>query len=140
MNITSMSNRELYKTLTGYDYPHGSSGGWTELNETANGENIDFSKAVDTAKLQEMKIGGNLSKIKASDRFERSDSIVFVELQAGNSEKSSDRFEYANDIDFNDKNVWRIVSSKAIIELGRGIEGGVPTKERIAEYLSLIHI
>ncbi|MCI9409177.1 MAG: hypothetical protein HFJ89_05115 [Oscillospiraceae bacterium] len=134
MNITSMSNRELYKTLTGYDYPHGSSGGWTELNETANGENIDFSKAVDTAKLQEMKIGGNLSKIKASDRFERSDSIVFVELQAGNSEKSSDRFEYANDIDFNDKNVWRIVSSKAIIELGRGIEGGVPTKERIAEY------
>ncbi|MDE6851743.1 MAG: hypothetical protein K2J67_04550, partial [Lachnospiraceae bacterium] len=103
MEITSMSNRELYKTLTGNDYPHGSSGGWTKFDENINGENIDFFKAVDTAKTQGMKIGSDLSKIKTSDRFERSDSIVFAELQANNSEKSSDRFEYANDIDFNDR-------------------------------------
>lgn len=76
MNITSMSNRELYKILTGYDYPNGKNVKPAELTETLDGERIDF----------------------------------------------------------NDINVWRTVTSRSIIELGRGIEGAVPTKERIAEY------
>lgn len=132
MEITSMSNRELYKTLTGNDYPHGSSGGWTKFDENVNGENIDFFKAVDTAKTQGMKIGSDLSKIKTSDRFESSDSIVFAELQANNSEKSSDRFEYANDIDFNDRYTNMVISSRSLMATCNG--GSVPTKESIAEY------
>lgn len=126
--ITSMSNRELYKTLTGYDYPHGSSGGWTELKETINGENVNISKAVDAAKAQEMTIESDLSKITMSDRFESSNKIVFAE----SNKKSSDRFEYTNDIDFNDRYTQMVIYTKSLMATCNG--GSVPTKESIAEY------
>lgn len=132
--ITSMSSRELYKILTGYDYPHGSSSGWTELKETINGENVDVSKAVDAAKAQEMTIGSDLSKITMSDRFESSDKIVFAELQAESSKKSSDRFESANDIDINDEHIQSVVNNYIKVSLGSSMPGGIPTKERISEY------
>lgn len=130
--ITSMSNRELYKTLTGYDYPHGSSGGRTELKETINGENVNFSKTFDAAKAQEITIESDLSKITMSDRFESSDKIVFAELQADSSKKSSDRFEYTNDIDFNDRYTQMVIYTKSLMATCNG--GSVPTKESIAEY------
>jgi hypothetical protein len=85
MNITSMSNRELYKTITGYDYPNTT----TTSDESAN-----------------------------------------------ESEKISNRdsFEYSDDMDFNDKYTQMVITSRTIIDLRRGIEGSIPTKERIATY------
>ena len=45
MNITSMSNRELYKTLTGYDYPYGKNEKLVKLTETLSGQCVDVDNA-----------------------------------------------------------------------------------------------
>lgn len=54
MNITSMSNRELYKTLTGLDFPSGAKSAdsaknttFVELNETLDiGNSTDHFKSL----------------------------------------------------------------------------------------------
>ena len=137
MNITSMSNRELYKTLTGYDYPHGAKSAgsaesteFVELNETLDiGNSTDYSKSlsIDPAALRDVKLQkGNNGILKSRDSFERSDGK--------NNKTSADSLKYANDIDFNDSYVKMVIYSRNFYDLSSGIEGGVPTKERIAEY------
>lgn len=94
MEITSMSNRELYKTLTGYDYPANASGNQIQKLSSSDSEPSSAN----------------------TDRFEYSDD------------------EYSDDMDFDDRYTKMVINSRAIIDLGSGIKGGVPTKERIAEY------
>ena len=137
MNITSMSNRELYKTLTGYDYPHGAKSAdsaknteFVELNETLDiGNNTDYSKmlAADTDIPSSVKQrNGNNGILRSRDSFEWSDEK--------NNKTSADSLKYSNDIDFNDSYVKMVIYSRNFYDLSSGIEGGVPTKERIAEY------
>lgn len=137
MNITSMSNRELYKTLTGYDYPHGAKSAdstksteFVELNETLDiGNNTDCLKmlAADTVIPSSVKLrNSNNGILRSRDSFERSDGK--------NNKTSADRLKYSNDIDFNDSYVKMVIYSRNFYDLSSGIEGGVPTKERIAEH------
>lgn len=132
-----MSNRELYKTLTGYDYPHGAKSAdstknisFVELNETLDfGKNTDYSKRLtaDTDIPSSVKLrNGNNGILRSRDSFEWSDGK--------NNKTSADRSKYSNDINFNDKYVQMVIYSRNFYELSNGIEGGVPTKERIAEY------
>lgn len=137
MNITGMSNRELYKTLTGYDYPGGAKSEdsakntkFVELNEALDiGNSTDHFKSLsaDQVILNDIKMHKrDASTLKLHDRLERSEK---------NYEKTqTDRPKRANDIDFNDKYVQMVIYSRNFYELSSGIEGGVPTKERIAEY------
>ena len=103
MEITSMSNRELYKTLTGYDYPHGAKSGdsaknirFVELNETLDiDKNTDHSKmlAADTDISSSVKLRNcNNGILRSRDSFEWSDGK--------NNKTSADRPKYSNDIDF----------------------------------------
>lgn len=137
MEITSMSNRELYKTLTGYDYPHGAKSEdstknirFVELNETLDiDKNTGYSKRLiaDTDIPSSVKLRNcNNGILRSRDSFEWSDGK--------NNKTSADRSKYSNDIDFNDKYVQMVIYSRNFYELSSGIEGGVPTKERIAEY------
>ncbi|MDE5991836.1 MAG: hypothetical protein K2G87_02170 [Oscillospiraceae bacterium] len=137
MNITSMSNRELYKTLTGYDYPNGAKSEdsaknteFVELNETLDiGNNTDYLKrlAADADIPSSVKLrNGNNGILRSRDSFEWSDEK--------NNKTSADRSKYANDIDFNDSYVKMVIYSRNFYDLSSGIEGGVPTKERIAEH------
>ncbi len=132
-----MSNRELYKTLTGYDYPHGAKSEdstknirFVELNETLDiDKNTGYSKMLiaDTDIPSTVKLrNGNNGILRSRDSFEWSDGK--------NNKTSADRPKYSNDIDFNDKYVQMVIYSRNFYELSSGIEGGVPTKERIAEY------
>ena len=140
MEITSMSNRELYKTLTGLDFPNGSKSAddtknikFVDLNEPFGiGKNIvEFtgSSDIDPETMQKIKLNkGDKSAIKSRDSFEYSGGKVYDRA------KTSDRLVRSNDIDFNDKYVQMVIYSKNFYALSSGIEGGVPTKERIAEY------
>ncbi|MDE5576287.1 MAG: hypothetical protein K2J11_02730 [Oscillospiraceae bacterium] len=138
MNITSMSNRELYKTLTGYDYPSGAKSEdsakntkFVELNEPLDiGKNtIDLTRLsnVDPEVMQKIKLQkGNEGTLKSRDSFEWSEKIY--------GKTQTDRPKRANDIDFNDSSVKMVIYSRSFSDLSSGIEGGVPTKERIAEH------
>ncbi|MDE6600180.1 MAG: hypothetical protein K2K34_08905 [Oscillospiraceae bacterium] len=138
MNITSMSNRELYKTLTGYDYPNGAksedsakSTEFVELNETLDiGKNtIDPTRLsnVDPEIMQKIKLQkDNAGTLKTRDSFVRSEKNY--------GKTQTDRPRYSNDIDFNDSYVKMVIYSRNFYDLSSGIEGGVPTKERIAEH------
>lgn len=139
MNFTYLSNRQVYYTLTGHDvYDNGEIKydpfKQVELKETLQGEHVDISKAVEPSGKQDMKIGDDLSKITNRDRFEHSEGIVFAELTEKDKIMQSDLFEYSNDIDFNDDRIIRRINIHNQLDLITGIKGGVPTKERIAEY------
>lgn len=139
MNFTYLTNRQVYYTLTGHDvYDNGEMTynpfEQIELKETLKGEKIDISKAAVSDKMQEMKIGNALTKISTGDHFEHSQGIVFAELPKNDEQTQSDRFEYSNDIDFNDDQIKGFIYHHTHLDLGTGIKGGVPTKERIAEY------
>lgn len=132
-----MSNRELYKTLTGYDYPNGAKNTdntknirFIELSETRDiDKNTDYSKmlAADTDIPSSVKSRNcNNGILRSRDSFEWSDEK--------NNKTSADRPKNSNDIDFNDSYVKMVIYSRNFYELSNGIEGGVPTKERIAEY------
>lgn len=142
MNITSMSNRELYKTLTGYDYPHGAKNEdsanckeFVELNEPLDiGKSCKLS-ATDPEIMQKIKLQkGDTSILETRDRFEYSGGKIYKKTEADKAKTSADRLEYANDIDFNDSYVKMVIYSRSFNDLSSGIVGGVPTKERIAEY------
>ena len=139
MNFTYLSNRQVYYTLTGHDvYDNGEIKydpfEQTELKDTLKGENIDISKAVSSAKSQEMKIVNDLSVRTNRDRFEHSEELVLAELTEKNKIMQSDRFEYSSDIDFYDDRIKRRINIHTQLDLITGIKGGVPTKERLAEY------
>ena len=136
--ITSMSNREIYKTLTGYDFPNSTKSAgsaqpakFVELNEPLDigknsAEPVRLSN-VDPETMQNIKqkkADTSISRLR--DSFEWSDGK--------NNKISANRSKYSNDIDFNDKYVQMVIYSRNFYELSSGIEGGVPTKERIAEY------
>ncbi|MDE6745476.1 MAG: hypothetical protein K2J72_02430 [Oscillospiraceae bacterium] len=138
MNITSMSNRELYKTLTGYDFPGGAKSDdsaknikFVELNEPLDidkntVEPIRLSN-VDPEIMQKNKLQkGNAGTLKPRDSFEWSEKIY--------GKTQTDRPKRANDIDFNDSSVKMVIYSRSFSDLSSGIVGGVPTKERIAEH------
>ncbi len=145
MIITSMSNRELYKTLTGYDYPHGEKSEdntknikFVELNEPLDiGKNTVEPTRLSNADpeiMQKIKLQkGDTSKLKISDSFEYSGGKAYMKAEADKT-KTSDRLVRSNDIDFNDSYVKMVIYSRNFYALSSGIEGGVPTKERLAEY------
>lgn len=113
MNITSMSNRELLKTLTGINYP---------------GVSEEVRQLVDPS-------SGSTSVTQTNkDRFESSDSAVYEKSESG--AKNTDRFEYSGDedIDFNDKCVSMYIQSRTLASLTLGMDNGVPTMDRIADY------
>lgn len=113
MNITSMSNRELLKTLTGISYP---------------GVSEEVRQLVDPS-------SGSKSAAKTNkDRFESSDSAVYEKSESG--AKNTDRFEYSGDedIDFNDRCVSMYIQSRTLASLTLGMDNGVPTMDRIASY------
>lgn len=138
MNITSMSNRELYKTLTGYDYPNGAKSTdsaenttFVELNEPLDiGKNtVELTRLsnADPEIMQKIKLHKrDANTLKPRDSFEWSEKIY--------GKTQTDRPRYANDIDFNDSYVKMVIYSRNFYDLSSGIEGGVPTKERIAEH------
>ncbi len=143
MKITSMSNRELYKTLTGYDYPHGAksedsakSTKFVELNEPLNiGNSIEYSKplAADPETMQKIKFQkGDTSILNTKDRFEYSGGKFYKKTEADKAKTSADCLEYANDIDFNDKYTDMVISTRSLMAICNG--GSVPTKESIAKY------
>ncbi|MDE7302602.1 MAG: hypothetical protein K2N60_04705 [Oscillospiraceae bacterium] len=146
MNITSMSNRELYKTLTGYDYPNGAKSTdsaknmkFVELNEPFDiGKNtVDPTRLsnVDPEIMQKIKLQkGDTSILKSRDSFEYSGGNFFKKTEADKAKTSADRPRYSNDIDFNDSYVKMVIYSRSFNDLSSGIVGGVPTKERIAEH------
>lgn len=111
MQITSMSNRELLKTLTGMTY-----GGVSE----------EARQLIDP---------GSTSAAKTNkDRFESSDSAVYEKSESG--AKNTDRFEYSgddDDIDFNDKCVQLYINSQSLISLLDNNKG-IVTMETIAEH------
>ena len=113
MQITSMSNRELLKTLTGITY---------------NGVSEEARRLIDPESV------GKRTYITNKDRFESSGSAVYEQSEGG--AKNTDRFEYSgeDDIDFNDKCVNFYVGSRVLSELTLGMDNGIPTKERIAAY------
>lgn len=113
MQITSMSNRELLKTLTGMNY---------------TGVSEEVRRLVDPAS-----VSTSVPKTN-KDRFESSDSAVYEQSESG--AKNTDRFEYSgdDDIDFNDKCVTMYIQSRTLANLTLGMDNGIPTKERIAEY------
>lgn len=113
MQITSMSNRELLKTLTGISYPSAS-----EEVRQAVGLSSGSTNVTQTNK----------------DRFESSDSTVYEKSESG--AKNTDRFEYSGDedIDFNDKCVSMYIQSQTLASLTLGMDNGVPTMDRIASY------
>ncbi|MBD5391226.1 hypothetical protein HDR66_00275 [bacterium] len=117
MQITSMSNRELLKTLTGINYP---------------GVSEEVRQLVDPS-------SGSASAAKTNkDRFESSDSAVYEKSE--NGAKNTDRFEHSGDedIDFNDECVSFYIQSRTLASLTLGMDNGIPTKERIAEYYGRI--
>ncbi|MDE7294335.1 MAG: hypothetical protein K2N72_07920 [Oscillospiraceae bacterium] len=133
--ITSMSNRELYKTLTGHDFPNisKSTGGtepakFVELNEP-------LYSGKDTGHIKPLAEGtampDNIKQKKENNGILKRDSL---ELSGGKSGSAQPRSKYSNDIDFNDRYVKMVIYSNNFYDLSSGIEGGVPTKERIAEY------
>ncbi|MDE6746392.1 MAG: hypothetical protein K2J72_07105 [Oscillospiraceae bacterium] len=135
MEITSMSNRELYKTLTGYDYPHGAksvdstkSTEFVELNEPLNrGNSTEYFKslAADTDIPSSVKLrNDNNGILRSRDSFEWSDGK--------NNKTSADRPKYSNDIDFNDKYTDMVIGTRSLMAICNG--GSVPTKESIAKY------
>ena len=139
MNFTYLSNRQVYYTLIGHDvYDNGEIKydpfKQVELKETLQGEHVDISKAVDPLGKQEMKIVNDLSVRTNRDRFEHSEELVFAELTENNKIMHSDRFEYLSDIDFYDDRIKRRINIHTQLDLITGIKGGVPTKERLAEY------
>ena len=76
MKITSMSNRELYKIMTGNDYPYGKNEKLVKLTETLSGQcvDVDNAKTADSDNFRVEKIRNSLSKITKTDRFESSKS------------------------------------------------------------------
>lgn len=113
MNITSMSNRELLKTLTGINY---------------SGVSDEVRQLVDPS-------SGSTNVTQTNkDRFESSDSAVYEKSESG--AKNTDRFEYSGDedIDFNDRCVSMYIQSRTLASLTLGMDNGVPTMDRIAEY------
>ncbi|MCM1024033.1 MAG: hypothetical protein NC395_08260 [Prevotella sp.] len=122
MTITSMSNRELYKTLTGCDYPHGSS----SKTDTDKSNSVDLSKAIalskETRKIELQ--AEDLDKMQKLDRFEQSKVFKVGE--------TSNNAAWVNDIDFNDRYTNLVIQSRSLMATCNG--GSVPTKESIAEY------
>lgn len=114
MQITSMSNRELLKTLTGLNY----TGVSDEVRRLVEGGNVS-----DTSSAK-----------KVNDCFESSDSAVYEKSESG--AKNTDRFEYSDDedIDFNDKCVTMFIKSRTLSNLTLGMDNGIPTMDRIASY------
>lgn len=113
MQITSMSNRELLKTLTGINYP---------------GVSDEVRQAVEAS-------SGSTNVTQTNkDRFESSDSAVYEKSESG--AKNTDRFEYSGDedIDFNDRCVSMYIQSRTLASLTLGMDNGVPTMDRIASY------
>ena len=112
MQITSMSNRELLKTLTGITY--------TGVSEEAR-------RLIDPESV------GKRTYITNKDRFESSGSAVYEQSEGG--AKNTDRFEYSgeDDIDFNDKCVKFYVGSQVFSGLLDNNKGYV-TMESIARY------
>lgn len=140
MNITSMSNRELYKTLTGYDFPNSNGGAEAnnsektrsaELNNAkSSGEQIKFFELPEDD-LKKITISDDKSKLtpKNFDSFVLSASI---DRSQQRKTISSDRFELKNDIDFNDSCTDMVISTRSLMAVCNG--GSVPTKESIAKY------
>ena len=137
MQITSMTNRELYKTLTGHEYPIGKANKSVDQEELL-GEALDVSKAiVDPEKIKAFELNtGELGKLKKVDRFEPSGTIA---LDLTNAPKNSSSgnvdfydFEKASDIDFNDRFTQMIINAKQMVDVYHG--NLVTTKESIAEY------
>lgn len=140
MKITSMSNRELYKTLTGYDFPN--SNGETkvsnsektklsELNDVKNnGKQINFVE-LPAADLEKITLSEDKSKI-APKNFDSFVSSVNIDRSQLTKNISSDRFELKNDIDFNDRYTDMVISTRSLMATCNG--GSVPTKESIAKY------
>ena len=138
MEITSMSNRELYKTLTGLDFPNGSKSAddtknikFVDLNEPFGiGKNIvEFtgSSDIDPETMQKIKLNkGDKSAIKSRDSFEYSGGKVYDKA------KTSDRLVRSNDIDFNDKYTNMVISTRSLMAICNG--SSIPTKESIAKY------
>lgn len=143
MKITSMSNRELYKTLTGYDFPSGekSAGSaksteFVRLNEPLNiGKRFEAIEltAIDPEIMQKIKLQEDTTSVtKLRDGFEYSGGKVYKKTEADGSKTSADRFEYANDIDFNDTYTDMVISTRSLMAICNG--GSIPTKESIAKY------
>lgn len=140
MNITSMSNRELYKTLTGYDFPNSNGDNkasnsentkFVELNDSHNdSKQINFLE-LSAAELEKITLSEDKSKItpKNFDSFVSSANIDRSQLTKN---ISSDRFELKNDIDFNDRYTDMVISTRSLMATCNG--GSVPTKESIAKY------
>lgn len=142
MNITSMSNRELYKTLTGHDFPNGAKSAdsantkFVELNEPLDiGKNtvkLTRLSDVDPELMQKIKLNkGDKSITKLRDSFEYSGGKVYIKSEADKA-KTSDRLVRANDIDFNDKYTDMVIGTRSLMAICNG--GSVPTKESIAKY------
>ena len=131
MKITSMSNRELYKIMTGNDYPYGKNEKLVKLTETLSGQcvDVDNAKTADSDNFRVEKIRNSLSKITKTDRFESSKSFDLTQLSKNTS---SDYFEHTGDIDFNDRYTNMVISSRSLMAICNG--GSVPTKESIAKY------
>ena len=140
MEITSMSNRELYKTLTGYDFPNSNGDnkannlGKTksaELNDVQdNGGQIKFFE-LPAADLERITLSEDKSKIIPKN-FDTFVSSVNIDRSQSLKKISSDRFEMNNDIDFNDKYTDMVISTRSLMATCNG--GSVPTKESIAKY------
>lgn len=140
MEITSMSNRELYKTLTGYDFPNSNGDNKAnnsekpksaELNDVQNnGEHIKLFE-LSAADLERITLSEDKSKIIPKN-FDTFVSSVNIDRSQSLKKISSDRFEMKNDIDFNDKYTDMVISTRSLMATCNG--GSVPTKESIAKY------
>lgn len=127
MNITSVGGMELCNILLGKDSPYWkSSNEFVELNETVQGDSVDFSKVVvDPEKSKDFELHTEeLGKLKKVDRFEYSDSITSDISKS----TSSDYYGRVTERDLGVMDYYIKVS------LGSGMINGIPTKERIAEY------
>ena len=137
MQITSMTNRELYKLLTGHDYPLGKANKSLSQEELL-GESVNISKAiVDPEKLKDLDLQtGEFGNLKKGDRFESSDTITLNLTNAPKSTSSGNvdffDFEKASDIDFDDKFTQMMIYAKQMVDVYHG--NLVTTKESIAEY------
>ncbi len=129
MKITSMSNKELYRTLIGQDlFPEREN----KAAKPKKAATLDLSKAIAVSKYEnQIQLDDEIiAKERNFDRFES--SLVCKTYKMDELPFEKEAITDWSDIDFDDPYTDMVISSRSLIATMNG--GTVPTKESIAKY------